>query len=110
MLPSSERGRRWRLSGPGIWARRLVRLAHRPPEAPPDDLTLLDRVEDVIFTDRSLPKERLSIEVEDGVVALRGQLTSDGEIARVRRTVEHVRGVREVRSRLRRRTTRRAMR
>ena len=74
------------------------RLVHRHPGAPADDLTLLDRVESQVFARHALPKERLSLEVQGGVVVLRGQLASEREIAAVRQAVARVPGVRGVRS------------
>jgi BON domain len=54
-------------------------LHHLPSDAPPaDDLTLVDRVKSELG--HALPHDRVSLDVADGVLELRGELDSDAEI------------------------------
>lgn len=72
------------------------RAAHPVPEPPVDDQALLDRVESEIFTDGSLPKGSVNLDVEGGVVVLRGQLASQAEIDRLKQATLAVPGVKGV--------------
>jgi osmotically-inducible protein OsmY len=58
-------------------------VAHaRPAEAGPvDDRTLEQRVESQIFRHVDVPRDRISISVEEGVLVLRGQLDHPEQIA-----------------------------
>ena len=70
-----------------------VERATHTPEAPVDDLALLDRVESVLFEDPSIPKGSLNLEVVNGVLYLRGELPSRSEIERVTLAAADVPGV-----------------
>ena len=70
----------------------VERATHRP-DAPADDLTLLDRVESVLFEDPSIPKGSLNLEVVNGVLFLRGELASRAEIERVAIAAAEIPGV-----------------
>jgi BON domain len=72
-------------------SQKMVHL--RSVSAPVDDLTLRDRVESEIFRDSSLPKGRLNLDVESGVVTIRGQLENAYQIASIEKAVLKVRGV-----------------
>ena len=62
---------------------------------PPDDLTLVDRVESKLFADPGVPKGNLNIEAEDGRVILRGQV-EPAQITQIERAVRRIVGVRDV--------------
>ncbi len=70
------------------------------PETPgaANGSTLLDRVESELFRDRSIPHGRLTFEVEETTVILRGELDSADEMSRVEAAVRRVPGVSEVKS------------
>jgi hypothetical protein len=54
-------------------------LEHTDPPAPPaDDLTLLDRVKSELG--HGFPHDRVSLDIADGVLELRGELGSEPEI------------------------------
>src|ERR671936_307180 len=61
-----------------------------------DDITVAKRVESQIFRDRSIPSGAVSVNAEDGVVVLRGELESEEQIRRVEAAVEEVAGIRGV--------------
>jgi hypothetical protein len=64
----------------------------RPPDFA-DDRTLLDRVESELFVNRSIPRGKLTFEVEGTTVILRGQLDSGDEMHRIEEAVRKVPGV-----------------
>ena len=74
------------------------RLVHRQPAPPPDDLTLLDRVESELFAEPGIPKGKLNLEVDRGVLVVRGELGSQAEIERVRSAAARIVGVKAVHS------------
>ena len=61
---------------------------HTPDNPDPDDTTLKDRIESEIFRDKEYSREHINVNVEYGVVELRGELPNTQEIndliARVR--------------------------
>jgi hypothetical protein len=77
----AKRGRRLRRRGEQI--RRYEEgvaegLQHPPPGPPVDDLTLVDRVKSALG--HALPHDRVSLDVADGILELRGELDSDADI------------------------------
>ena len=74
------------------------KIVHLVPKATevPDDETLCQKVESQLFRDRQIPKGDLNISCEHGMVILRGQLDSIGDIARIEDRVRRVAGVRGV--------------
>jgi osmotically-inducible protein OsmY len=74
------------------------RHRHEEPKPQPDDVTLAHKVESIIFRDANVPKGQISINAEDGVVWLRGEVPDQEMLdALVERTRE-VGGVRRVES------------
>ena len=71
---------------------------HLQPEhwSVPNDATLAQRVESELFRDRDIPKGRISINAEAGIVVLRGELDRPEQILGIERTVSHTPGVRGV--------------
>jgi hypothetical protein len=70
---------------------RMVSLRSGP--RPADDLTLRDRVESEIFRNGDLPKGQINLDVESGVVTIRGQVENAFQIASVEKAVLKVPGV-----------------
>ncbi|HEV3460669.1 MAG TPA: BON domain-containing protein, partial [Candidatus Dormibacteraeota bacterium] len=64
---------------------RMVSLRSGP--RPADDLTLRDRVESEIFRNGDLPKGQINLDVESGVVTIRGQVENAFQIASVEKAV-----------------------
>jgi osmotically-inducible protein OsmY len=64
----------------------------------PDDITLAQRVESTAFRRAHVPKDSVSVNAENGVVFLRGQLERPEDIEALARAVAAVEGVREVRN------------
>jgi osmotically-inducible protein OsmY len=63
-----------------------------------NDPALKDKVESEIFREPDAPKDRVSVNVEDGIVYLRGQLDDRDAIERLRDAAGKVEGVRAVES------------
>jgi osmotically-inducible protein OsmY len=70
---------------------RMVSLRSGP--RPADDLTLRDRVESEVFRSADVPKGQINLDVESGVVTIRGQVDSALQIASVEKAVLKVPGV-----------------
>jgi osmotically-inducible protein OsmY len=80
-------------------AANFQRRAHpRPLRVVPDDATLKARVLTEVLGDPATPKGAVVVDVLDGMVTLRGQLASSGEIARIEDRTLSVIGVRGVES------------
>ena len=63
---------------------------------PPDDVTLVHKVETIVFRDHRFPKGRISINAEQGEVFLRGELDRQELIHDLVEAVRRVPGVRRV--------------
>ena len=59
----------------------------------PDDVTLARKVESEIFRDADVPKGQINVNVEDGVVYLRGELEQPDLIADLEAQARKVQGV-----------------
>lgn len=78
------------------------RITHRTLiYRPPNDATLAAKVESELFRDSSIPKGRMNINVENGVVVLRGVADSNAQVERIVAATQAIAGVRSVRSLLR---------
>jgi hypothetical protein len=84
-------GRRVRSDVDGRLA--AARAARAPSVAPTDDVTIADRVRSELFRDPEIPKEALNINVERGVVVLRGEIPENEIRARIVNEVEYIDGV-----------------
>ena len=62
----------------------------------PDDVTLARKVETEIFRDADVPKGKINVNVEDGVVYLRGELEQPDLIQDLEGQARKVQGVRDV--------------
>ena len=65
-------------------------------KAPPDDVTLAQKVESIAFREAHVPKEHVNVNAENGVVFLRGRLERDEQITQLVRATEAIEGVRGV--------------
>ena len=74
-----------------------TRAAGSAEARPVDDATLTDRVQSVVFRDPSVPKGDLNVNVERGIVVLRGEIPDEEMRARIVSEVEAVEGVWSVR-------------
>jgi osmotically-inducible protein OsmY len=74
-----------------------VRAEHTPQARAMDDATLTDRVRSIVFRDESVPKGDLNINVERGIVVLRGEVPDEALKARIVSEVEAIDGVWSVR-------------
>lgn len=117
--PARGRARRSQLTDQGAaMVRRLLRQAERvtgrvrsnveakvaatraagSAEARPlDDATLTDRVQSVVFRDPAVPKGDLNVNVERGIVVLRGEIPDEEMRTKIVADVEAVDGVWSVR-------------
>ena len=73
---------------------------HRQPEewSVPNDATLTQRVQSELFRDPDLPKERITMNAEAGIIVLRGELERPEQIRAVEDAVSRMAGVRGVRN------------
>jgi hypothetical protein len=74
------------------------KVTHLRPEdsGPTDDVTLTRRVESELFRDPDLPKGRINISAQNGVVVLRGALERPDQINDLETRVRKVHGVHAV--------------
>jgi osmotically-inducible protein OsmY len=76
-------------------ARRLANsLPHEEPEL--DDATLAHKVESILFRDRDVPKGRINVNAENGVVFLRGEVDGPHLPEALESRVRKVKGVKGV--------------
>lgn len=86
-------GRRGTHTLQGQWGR-MTRPGHS--DDPVDSVTLTQRVESEVFRDPTIPKGRINVNAEYGVIELRGQLDSAEQIERIVARVRQVPGVLDV--------------
>jgi len=91
---AAVRARRAESHAVGV-ARRTINARRRQAE-PLDDLTLAHRVESQLYRRARVPKGKISVNVEDGVVFLRGVLEHQDDIAHVADAARRIAGVRAV--------------
>lgn len=90
-----ERTGRGVAAGTGGLARKVAHL--REEEKPqPNDATLAGKVESEIFRDAEVPKGRISVNAEKGVVYLRGEVESPDLVSRLEEAAREVEGVHDV--------------
>lgn len=90
---ASRRGRRLRGDAMGM-REKLRHAGNGQPVA--GDAALVDRVETELFADQRIPKGKLNINVEEGVVVLRGEVDDSGEADELIRKAERIPGVARV--------------
>jgi hypothetical protein len=71
---------------------------HLQPEhwSVPDDATLAQRVQTELFRDPEIPKGRITINAEAGIIVLRGELDRPEQIRAIEQAVSRMPGVRGV--------------
>jgi osmotically-inducible protein OsmY len=74
------------------------KVAHLKPEdrPVPDDATLAQKVQTEIFRDPEVPKGRINVNVENGIVVLRGELERAEQIRELVEETRKIPGVRGV--------------
>jgi hypothetical protein len=79
---------------------RVAAMQHAGDEGDPfpDDVTLADRVQSELFRDPSVPKGQLNVNVERGIVVLRGEVPDDAMRGELVSRVERMTGVWAVRN------------
>jgi hypothetical protein len=85
------------------------KAAHAVPgvgrhKEPPDDVTLAQKVESIAFRKAGVPKGHVSVNADNAVIYLRGQLESDGQIEELVRAIHAIEGVNGVKNLLHTRT------
>ncbi len=73
-------------------------LARSQAAPPPDDLTLVDKVKSEVLGQDRFREYPVVIDAVDGVVTMRGELADPSSVDEIRRAIEAVPGVREVRN------------
>jgi hypothetical protein len=78
---------------------RLMAIMHRhEPLKDYDDVTLVHKVESLLYRDPSVPKGRLNVDAYEGVVSLRGMIDDQPTIDRIVKCAQEIGGVRGVES------------
>lgn len=82
----------------GSYARGFAKRATHRREKPKDydDATLADKIKSEIFRPADVPKGQININVQEGVVQLRGEVPSPEMIDDLEEQVRRIHGVREV--------------
>ncbi|HSK92898.1 MAG TPA: BON domain-containing protein [Candidatus Angelobacter sp.] len=75
-----------------------MRHANSEGDPFPDDVTLSDRVQSELFRDERIPKGQLNVNVERGIVVLRGEVPDESMRADLAQRVEAMPGVWAVRN------------
>jgi BON domain len=91
---AARRARRTESHAVGL-ARRAFNARHRRRE-PLDDITLAHKVESELYRRTGVPKGRVSVNAEDGVVFLRGVMDRQEDIERIEAGTRGIAGVRDV--------------
>ena len=91
---AARRARRTEAHAVGV-VRRTAN-ARRGPREPLDDVTLAHKVESELFRRAHVPKGQIDINVEDGVVFLRGVVERPEDIRRVEALAQELTGVRSI--------------
>lgn len=73
------------------------RMQHRGDgDLMPNDAALANKVETELFADQRIPKGKININVEEGVVVLRGEVDDEGEATELIRKAQRIPGVQRV--------------
>ena len=92
---AAMRARRTESHALGI-ARRTFNAARRGQREPLDDVALAHKVESELYRRARVPKGKISINAEDGVVFLRGMVEAETTIREIEHAARRVPGVRDV--------------
>jgi BON domain len=79
------------------------KAAHAVPgvsghQEPPDDVALAQKVESIAFRKTGVPKGQVSVNADNAVIYLRGQLGSDDQIEELVRATQGIEGVKGVKN------------
>jgi osmotically-inducible protein OsmY len=96
-LKSAERAGRGASARANGLIQRATHLRERP-KPQPDDATLARKVETEIFRPAEVPKGKIDVNAEDGVVYLRGEADTPEMISELAGQARKVQGVRDVQS------------
>lgn len=61
-----------------------------------DDVTLAQKVSSELFVSPQIPKDRININAEDGVIVLRGEVDEPKDVKKIERLVKKIDGVEDV--------------
>ena len=92
----SERGGRMGRSITARGAGTIQSIRHRRDAPPENDQVLAHKVESELFQSTDVPKGRINVNAENGVVVLRGQVDTPDQVKRIEIEVRGIQGVREV--------------
>jgi osmotically-inducible protein OsmY len=90
-----DRGRR-RAVSTGYGAVQKAKHRSETEKPQPNDATLKAKVESEVFRDPRVPKGRVDVNAEDGVVYLRGEVDSPDLVVELEEATRNVHGVRQV--------------
>jgi BON domain len=82
-------------SGAYAWKQKVTHLREEP-KAQPDDVTLARKVETEIFRGPDVPKGKINVNAENGVIVLRGEADTPEMIEDLAERARQVQGVRDV--------------
>jgi BON domain len=87
----------------GVAEGAAYKAAHSVPgvgahKEPPDDVTLAQKVESIAFRKASVPKGQVSVNADNAVIYLRGQLENDEQIEELVRATQAIEGVNGVKN------------
>jgi osmotically-inducible protein OsmY len=94
-----DRGRK-RATSAGYGAVQKAKHRNDEEKPQPNDATLKAKVESEVFRDARVPKGRVDVNAENGVVYLRGEVDSPDMVAELEEATRKVHGVRAVENQL----------
>lgn len=94
-----DRGRK-RAASAGYGAVQKAKHRSEEPKPQPNDATLKAKVESEVFRDARVPRARVNVNAENGVVYLRGEVDSPDMVAELEAATRKVHGVRGVENQL----------
>src|SRR5947207_2255522 len=97
LMRRGERAQRY-ATATAIGKTQAFRHRREEPKPQPDDVTLAHKVETIIFRNHEVPKGQISVNAEDGVVWLRGEVPTESMIEALVERTREVTGVRRVES------------
>lgn len=96
MRGAARAGRAVKANAYGI--RQKATHLHEEPKPQPNDATLKAKVESELFRPADIPKGKIDVNAEDGVVYLRGEADTPEMISQLVERTRKIQGVREVES------------
>ncbi len=96
MRVTARAGRTLKATAYGL--RQRATHLHEEPKSQPNDATLKAKVESELFRPADIPKGKIDVNAEDGVVYLRGEADTPEMISQLVERTRKIHGVREVES------------